>query len=128
MYTWFCQYMLIWYVNNPEETAYFRRRQQEDWPVFLFFNLALNWGIPFFVLLFRSAKRSPLILGTIAIVVLVGRWVDLSVMIVPSQSDMALTPGAIEGGLFLGATALFALIFFHALSKASLVPIHVPST
>src|SRR5579859_4298639 len=21
-YTWYCQYMLIWYVNNPEETAY----------------------------------------------------------------------------------------------------------
>src|SRR6516165_6317614 len=31
MYIWFCQYLLIWYVNNPEETVYFWRRQQPGW-------------------------------------------------------------------------------------------------
>ena len=95
--------------------------------MFLFLDLALNWGIPFLVLLFRSAKRSSLILGTVAFVVLVGRWVDLSVMIIPSQSETALTPTAMEGGLFLGAIAVFVLIFFRALGKASLVPIQIPS-
>jgi len=23
MYIWFCQYLLIWYANQPEETAYY---------------------------------------------------------------------------------------------------------
>ena len=31
MYTWYCQYMLIWFVNNPEETSYLRVRWRENW-------------------------------------------------------------------------------------------------
>jgi hypothetical protein len=123
MYTWFCQYMLIWYVNNPEETAYYRLRWQGTWPLLMLLDVVLNWGIPFVVLLFRSAKRSPLILGTVAIVVLAGRWVDLCLMVLPSQGDEILIPGAIEAGLVLGTTGLFALAFFRRLSKASLVPL-----
>jgi hypothetical protein len=126
MYTWFCQYLLIWYVNNPEETAYLQRRWQGNWPAYLFLALALNWGIPFVVLLFRSAKRSPFILGTVAFLVLIGRWVDLAMMIMPSQSRAAPIPGLIEAGLFAGALGLFVTAFFRALGKASLVPLHDP--
>jgi hypothetical protein len=126
MYTWFCQYLLIWYVNNPEETAYLRRRWQGGWPAWLFLDLALNWVIPFLVLLSRSAKRNPRVLGTVAVLVLAGRWVDLFLMIFPSQAAEALVPGALEVGLLLGAAGLFALAVFRGLSKASLVPIHDP--
>jgi hypothetical protein len=126
MYTWFCQYLLIWYVNNPEETAYYRQRWHGAWPALLFLDLILNWGIPFLVLLFRSAKRNPLILGTVAVVVLAGRWVDLSLMINPSQADAVPIPGMIEVGLVVGAVALFVLAVFRGLSKASLVPLLEP--
>jgi Ni/Fe-hydrogenase subunit HybB-like protein len=126
MYTWFCQYLLIWYVNNPEETAYLRRRWQGSWPVWLFLDLALNWAIPFLVLLSRSAKRNPRVLGTVAALVLAGRWVDLFLMIFPSQVAEASMPGALDVGLLLGAAGLFGLAFFRGLSKASLVPIHEP--
>jgi len=128
MYTWFCQYLLIWYVNNPEETAYFRRRWHGNWPTLLFLDLTLNWAIPFLVLLFRSAKRSPLVLGTVAMVVLAGRWVDLSLMVLPSQDvvDTVPLPGLIEVGLSLGAAGLFALAVSRGLSKASLLPLHEP--
>lgn len=128
MYIWFCQYLLIWYVNNPEETAYYRQRRLGIWPALLFVDLALSWGIPFLVLLFRSAKRNPRVLGTIAVVVLAGRWVDLFLVIVPSQGDTVPMPGAIEAGLVLGTTGLFALAVFRALSKASLVPLHDPAS
>jgi hypothetical protein len=126
MYTWFCQYLLIWYVNNPEETIYLRRRSEGDWPFFLFVDLALNWGVPFVVLLFRSAKRSPAILGTVALLVLIGRWVDLCVMILPSQKEAALTLGPVHVGFFVGMIGLVALISLRSLSKASLVPLHDP--
>jgi hypothetical protein len=127
MYTWFCQYLLIWYVNNPEETAYYRQRWQGIWPAFLFLDLALSWGIPFLVLLFRSAKRSPGILGAVAVAVLVGRWIDLLLMIGPSQGEAGLMPGWIEGGLVLGMVGLFTLAVFRALGRASLVPLHDPA-
>jgi hypothetical protein len=124
MYTWFCQYLLIWYVDNPEETVYLRLRWQGTWPVMLFLDLALNWGIPFCVLLFRSAKQSPLLLGSVAVLVLVGRWVDLFLMVGPSQGQAASWPGLIEVGLVAGAVGLFLMATFRSLGKAALVPGH----
>jgi hypothetical protein len=126
MYIWFCQYLLIWYVNNPEETIYYRRRWEGNWPAVWILDLALNFGIPFLGLLSRSAKRNPWVLGTVAFAVLVGRWVDLVVMIFPSQANADPLPGALEVGLFVGAAGLFGLVVFRALSRASLVPLHDP--
>jgi hypothetical protein len=47
MYTWFCQYLLIWYVNNPEETAYLRQRWQGNWPAFFSPRCSSQLGNPF---------------------------------------------------------------------------------
>lgn len=109
MYLWFCQYWLIWYVNNPEETAYFVRRSQGNWPLIGLLSLAFNWSIPFIVLLFRSAKRSPRMLGIVALVVLIGRWLDLTLMIFPSQGSAVPTFGIIDAGLLVGAAGIFLL-------------------
>jgi hypothetical protein len=127
MYTWFCQYLLIWYVNIPEETAYYQRRWQGNWAVLLILDVVLNWAIPFLVLLFRSAKRNALVLGAVAVVVLAGRWVDLFLMILPSQTNDVPFPGWIEAGLLLGTVGLFSLAVFGGLGKASLVPLHEPT-
>ena len=62
-YIWFCQYLLIWFVNNPEETVYFREALQGPWTAWLLVDLALNGAIPFVVLLFRSAKPQPVVPG-----------------------------------------------------------------
>jgi hypothetical protein len=126
MYAWFCQYMLIWYVNNPEETSYLRLRWQGGWPVWLLVGLALNWAVPFVVLLFRSAKRNPWVLGTVALLVLVGRWVDLALMILPTQAGASQVPGWLEAGLLLGAAGVFVLVVLRSLRKAPLVPLHEP--
>ncbi|MEZ6063567.1 MAG: hypothetical protein R3C19_24725 [Planctomycetaceae bacterium] len=88
MYIWFCQYMLIWYSNIPEETVYFARRLQGGWGPMVIASLVLNWVIPFFVLLPRESKRSEKIMLRVAWIVLIGRWIDLSVMIYPPWSAM----------------------------------------
>jgi hypothetical protein len=126
MYSWFCQYMLIWYVNFPDETIYLRQRQQGIWQGYLLLDLALNWAVPFLVLLFRSAKRSPRILGIVALIVLTGRWVDLCVMAFPSQPTVAPTLGLIEAGVVFGTVGLFVVTVFRALGKAALVPLREP--
>jgi hypothetical protein len=123
MYIWFCQYLLIWYTNHPEETAYFRRRLDGSWPAFLIADLVLNWGIPFVVLLFRAAKRSPVILAAVSLVILAGRWVDLFVMIAPSQGDTLAAPGLIEAGVSLGAVGVAGLSVLWALGRAALLPV-----
>jgi hypothetical protein len=125
MYIWFCQYLLIWYTNHPEETTWFLRRSVEPWPALALLALVLLWGIPFLVLLFRAAKRSPLLLAMVALVILAGRWVDLYVIIFPTQGEMLAELGWIEGGLVLGAAGIFGLAVLRALAAAPLVPVRV---
>jgi hypothetical protein len=107
-YIWFCQYLLIWYVNNPEETKYFVVRQQNGWWGLFFANVALNWGVPFVVLLFRPAKESPQVLVIIAGIVLSGRWLDLYLMGLPAVGGLG--PMVTDAGLFAATMALAALV------------------
>lgn len=126
MYIWFCQYMLIWYVNNPEETSYYLRRLHGAWQPLFWLNVALNWLVPFLVLLPRATKRNPSVLLKVSLVVLAGRWLDLCLMILPAVEE-ELTASIVTGmALSLGAAGLFVLVFFHALGKAALVPRHDP--
>jgi hypothetical protein len=127
MYIWFCQYLLIWYVNNPEETAYFLDRVRGPWAAWLLLDLALNWAAPFVVLLFRRAKRNPWTLGAVAILLLVGRWVDLSLMVLPGKAGASGPPGLMEAGLALGAVGVFVLAVLWGLHRAPLVPHQEPA-
>jgi hypothetical protein len=106
-YTWYCQYLLIWYVNNPEEAVYFARRQHEAWQPLFLANLVLNWGVPFVVLLLRPAKESPQVLLIVAGIVLLGRWLDLYVMVLPAVD---VGPMVTDAGLFAATMGLAALI------------------
>jgi hypothetical protein len=119
MYLWFCQYWLIWYVNNPEETIYYVRRSHDNWPVLVVLNLILNWGIPFGILLVRSARRNSHVLGSVALVVLMGRWLDLFLMIFPSQPNAMRGFGAIEIGLVLGAAGVFLWTISRAQGRSN---------
>jgi hypothetical protein len=126
MYLWFCQYMLIWYVNNPEETSYFTRRLDGAWRPLFFANLVLNWGIPFLVLLPRATKRRIVILAAVCLVVLAGRWLDLYLAILPYAGEPALLSAGWEISLLVGALGLFGLVFFVSLGRAAVIPVGDP--
>jgi hypothetical protein len=126
MYLWFCQYLLIWYVNNPEEAVHFTRRLDGAWRPLFFLNIVLNWVVPFLVLLPRAAKRRVGVLAAVSLVVLAGRWLDLYLAILPSAGEP--TPAGVlwEVGLAAGALGLFGLVFVAALRTAALVPVKDP--
>src|SRR5205823_11597127 len=73
MYIWFSQYMLIWYANISEETAYYVARLHNAWGPLFLLNMLLNWAVPFAALLPRGTKRRPRALGRAAAVVTAGR-------------------------------------------------------
>src|SRR5262249_18007936 len=83
----FCQYLLIWYVTNPEEAVHFTRRLDGAWRPLFFLNIVLNWVVPFLVLLPRATKRRASVLAAVALVVLAGRWLDLYLAILPSAGE-----------------------------------------
>jgi hypothetical protein len=124
-YIWVCQYLLIWYGNIPEEATYYLRRTGGAWlPLFLA-NLAVNWVLPFCALLSARAKRSPRVLACVCLVLLLGRWLDLYIMVMPS-SWTAPQLGPTEIGLALAGAAIFALSAVLVLARAALVPTSCP--
>jgi hypothetical protein len=125
-YIWFSQYMLIWYANFPEETSHFILRLQGTWEPLFILNLLLNWAIPFLVLLPRASKRSPGVLLKVAVVILLGRWLDLYLMILPPFAGAEPVFGVWEIGLMLGAVGVGVLVFFHSLRKARIIPVKDP--
>jgi len=111
MYIWFSQYMLIWYVNIPEESIYFIRRMQGMWQPLTLLSIGLNWAIPFFVLLPRPAKRNWRVMVRISLVILAGRWLDLYLMILPPLSGPYPACGLAElGGLLLVSGLLLRFV------------------
>jgi hypothetical protein len=127
MYIWFSQYLLIWYVNNPEEAVYFWQRQQPGWQTLFLLNVVLNWGVPFVVLLFRPAKQTPVVLLAVAGTVLMGRWLDLHLMIMRPVAGADPLPGVGGAGLFVAAVGLAVLTTGWALGRALLVPARDPA-
>jgi len=81
-YLWFSQFMLIWYANIGEETIYFRERY-DNYPVLFFGNLIINFLVPFFILMRNDTKRKFGSVSFVAIICLLGHWIDYFLMIKP---------------------------------------------
>ena len=126
MYIWFSQYMLIWYANIPEETTYFVRRVHGPWLALLVANVILNWLVPFAMLLRRDLKRRRATLGLVAAIVLVGRWLDVYLMIFPSVAGDVPSIGLWEIGLTAGGIGCFGLVLAWILRGAPAVPVADP--
>ena len=122
-YIWYCEYMIIWYSDIPEETGYYLLRRQGDWSTLLPVNLVVNFGLPFLALMLRAWRRNGVILMRIAALVLVGHALDLFLMIAPPIMGAEVHVGLWELGPLIGALALFTWIFLRAVGRAPLVPL-----
>jgi hypothetical protein len=121
-YIWFSQYMLIWYSNLPEEVTYYVGRHSGAWAVLSTANVLVNWFIPFLVLLPRAAKQSESTLLRICFLLLLGRWLNLYLMVQPVFEEGAPVLSIWEIAPLVGATALFVLALRRGLGAADLIP------
>lgn len=113
MYLTFAQYIVIWYGDIPTETFFIVGRcWHHPWMFLTWMTPVLIWVTPFSVLMGVKPKKTPMILGTVALLGLIGVW-DLNyVLIVPSLSPDKLPLGWIELCItagFLGAFLLCAV-------------------
>lgn len=122
-YIWFCQYMLIWYTNMPEETPYYALRHEGHWQVLTWVNVTLNWAVPFFVLMPKAARRSGAVLSRVAVVILIGQALNLYIMVCPPLVGPEPVYGIWELGPVVGAIAFFFWCTLRALAKAPIAPI-----
>jgi hypothetical protein len=129
MYLFFAQYIVIWYGNLPEETQYIQARlgtqfMQDTWhwawtnldqP---YVKLSLTawfgcWVIPFWVLLGQAPKQTKSILGGVALVSLLGFWLERNALVWPSlvPDDGMAWFGPVQLGVALGFVGAFSLVY-----------------
>lgn len=118
-YMWFAQFMLIWYANVPEETAYYIERFNHYKVIYLatFF---VNFLIPFFVLMSRDAKRNPIFFLPVALIIFVFHFMDVLLLIIPGTMHDHGHIGMVEFGMFFTFLGVFIFVVLNALSKAPL--------
>lgn len=126
VYIWYCQYMLIWYTNMPEETSYYITRATGAWASLTPANMILNFVVPFLVLMPKKARRSGAVILRVAIVMLVGHALDLYVLIKPPLAAEGPVFGFWELAPLAGILCLFVDVLLRKLSEAPLVPLRDP--
>jgi hypothetical protein len=130
-YIYFCQHMLIWYANIPEETIYFLKRMENGWLPYLLLLPALKFVVPFLLLLPREAKRNPRRLVPVACLILVAQFWELYVMVGPAighgeEASHGHLP-IVELAATLGFIGLFTLVFGWFLKRHDAVPLKDPA-
>ncbi len=137
MYLFWSQYLVIWYGNLPEETGYLQDRLgsqflMDTWYMggfwkrlaepYVWLTLTvwiLCWVSPFWILLGQRPKKTPVILGGVALGSMVGFWLERYILVTPSlitpeavNAGAAITPfGWLELLIAAGFVGLFFLCF-----------------
>ena len=104
-YLWFSQFMLIWYANIPEETTYFVARFTEYKLPFLGM-VVMNFVFPILLLLNSDYKSKPWFVFIGGTVILVGHYIDVFIMVMPST---------VGSQWFFGIPEISSLCFFLGL-------------
>lgn len=114
-YLWFSQYMLIWYSNQPEETVYFQPRTKDGvWTGIFYMNLVINFVCPLLILMTKSAKRNYTLVAFMAVLIILGHWMDFNQMVMASVSKNRVTLSWLD----FGVLALYAGMIIHFVGKS----------
>jgi hypothetical protein len=120
-YIAFCQYLLIWYANIPEETVWYKHRFVGTW---IFGAVSLIFGrffIPFFALGPRRNKRNPAILKTMGVFVLLMHYVDLYWVMMPVWFPKGFALHWLDLATLVAVTGTMGLMFWQQLKSAAMV-------
>lgn len=125
-YIAFSQFMLIWYGNLPEETAYFQVRLGEAYLPVTIALAVLRFAVPFLLLLGRAAKRSATILSIAAVAIVAGQALDLYWIVMPAARPAEALPGLFELGPILAMTGALGLCVWRFLNRNAAIPVRDP--
>jgi len=125
-YLWYSQFMLIWYANIPEETIYFKPRMQGPYRVIFFLNLIMNFVLPFLLLIRRGSKRNYTTMAALAVLIILGHWLDFYQMVMPGTLGEHYSLGWFEFGILAFFAGLIMFFVGRSLEKAPLLSKHHP--
>lgn len=126
-YTAFSQFLLIWYANIREEAPWYLARIQHGWGVVSVILMIFHFFLPFFVLLLRQVKDQARLLGMVAGMMLVMRFVDYFWLIKPAfrhGGDVHFGVHWLDLVTVAAVVGLWLALFLRGLKRRSLLPMN----
>lgn len=114
-YLAFSQFLIIWSGNLPREAKWYVERMHGPWGAAAVLLIIFQLFLPLFVLLFRSAKRNPAVLGATAGLLLVTQWIEAAWVVLPSLAEW-------NGTSFHTSLALLVMVIATAGMGLMLLP------
>ncbi|OQX69839.1 MAG: hypothetical protein B6A08_02885 [Sorangiineae bacterium NIC37A_2] len=121
-YIGFSQFMLIWYANIPEETAWFRDRLEGNWLSATLVLAAAHFVIPFFGMMSREIKRNKTTLGFWAVWILVICWFDMYWLVAPNLHKGGMAIGLVDILAWVGVAGLLLGFVLSKAKDTNLIP------
>ena len=126
-YVAFSQFLIVWSGNLPEEVTWYIARFRGGWGAVGLALVIFHFFLPFLLLLSRTTKRAPRVLGATAALVLVMRFVDLLWLVLPAFSRARFRIHWMDLALPLGMGCVWLAVFLWQLGRRPLVPGNDPS-
>ena len=121
------QYLVIWYGDLPEETEFVYHRMHGAWAPLTWIVITLSFTVPFVILLSRAVKTHVTGLTTVAVVTLVGMWLERFLLVSPSLWNGDGIPlGVVEVAITAGVLGLFCACYATFLETFPVLPVSDP--
>jgi hypothetical protein len=123
VYTFFAQYLIIWYANLPDETGRLFHNQDGPFGRLFWLFFILKFVIPFPVLVFPQSRITRGVIAFVALSIITGWWLERFVWIAGSAAESPwpmFSPFAIVVSIIILTTAGF--IVRGAMRKYGILP------
>ena len=117
-YLAFSQFLIIYSANLPHEISWYQRRSAGSWALVSIAIAALQFALPFVLLLFRSIKRSVTRLASVSAVILISNIIYCYWVIAPSFGDSGKELSWLDPVLFVALGAIYVVAFIGHLRRA----------
>lgn len=116
-YLAFSQFLIIWSADLPEEITYYAARAEGSWKQLGALVMFCHFLIPFLVLLSARAKRTPKMVGAVALFLVAMRVVEMLWAVVPSFHRNGAAIVWVDVAAIVGIGGAWIAVFLWQLSR-----------
>ena len=128
VYSYWSQFLPIWYANLTEETPYVVLRLRPPFEFWAWVVFVLTFLVPFAGLMNWTTKRNPALHQVFALICLIGVWLERNLIVLPSVNPAVWDLTLPQIGVMLGFLGAFMLPFLNFASKYPMLSsIGIPS-
>lgn len=128
VYSYWSQFLPIWYANLSEETPYVVLRLKPPFEFWAWVVFVLTFLIPFVGLMNWTTKKNPYLHQWFALIALLGVWLERNLIVLPSVNPAVWDLTLPQIGVMLGFAGAFVLPFLNFASKYPMLSsIGIPS-